>query len=130
MRFLYRIVLTMTILSAVVSAHAQSQRGIIAKHIESANTHDLAEKFTNNIDLSILNVDAVYSKTQAEMVLKRFFKDNAPVDFVIEHQGSAGTECRYVIGKLITTKSEYRVTYFLKSDGENTQIKQFRIEQY
>ena len=34
--------------------------------------------FNNNVDLTIFNQEEVYSKAQAEMVLKDFFQQNAP----------------------------------------------------
>lgn len=108
----------------------QETYGPIEDDLRHGRTAQLAERFTSNIDLAILDVDAVYSRGQAEMVLKRFFTDNRPTEFVIQHQGKAAGDCRYIIGHMRTERSEYRVTYFLRLEDGLAMIKQFRIEEH
>lgn len=68
------------------------------------NSKDLSKFFHNMVELKITDDEADgannnYSKTQAEYVLKGFFKDNPPQDFVYVHQGTSKEGLKYAIGK-------------------------------
>lgn len=130
MKSLHKIFCLLLFIWTCSTVCGQQGHGLIARHIESAATGQLAAHFTENIDMTILEQDAVYSRAQAEMVLKRFFKNDRPVEFTIEHQGSAPGECRYVIGRLTTDEHLFRVTYFQKLVDDSPLIKQFSIAEY
>jgi len=73
--------------------------------IKVGNSKELIKHFHNTVELKISanESDGVmsnnYSKTQAEYVLKGFFKDNPPQDFVYLHQGTSKEGMKYTIGK-------------------------------
>lgn len=95
--------------------------------LKSGNAKDLAKYFNSNIDLTIIEKQDIYSKTQAEIILKEFFVKNIPSNFTIMHQG--GKEgSKYVIGNLVTSTGTYRVSLFLKLQGVTQVIQQLRIE--
>lgn len=100
----------------------------IANLLSSGNANGLSSYFMNNVDLTILDSDDVYSKTQATQVTKRFFNDHAPNGFEIKHQGKSKLDDHYRIGTLSTSNGEFRVTYFLKNHEGKYLIKQLRIE--
>jgi len=72
--------------------------------LKSGSSKDLSKFFHNTVELKITDDEADgannnYSKTQAEYVLKGFFKDNPPQDFVYVHQGTSKEGLKYAIGK-------------------------------
>ena len=55
--------------------------------IKAGNAKELANFFNSTIELVILEKEDVYSKPQAEQILKDFFKNYKPVNFLILHKG-------------------------------------------
>lgn len=100
----------------------------IADMLKTGNSNGLSGYFMNNVDLTILETDDVYSKTQATQVTKRFFDENPPSAFVVKHQGKSKLDDHYRIGTLSTENGDYRVTFFLKNHEGKYRIKQLRIE--
>ncbi|HBS85226.1 MAG: hypothetical protein A2W91_04675 [Bacteroidetes bacterium GWF2_38_335] len=95
--------------------------------LKTGNSKTLAKYFDANIELKILEDEDIYSKTQAELILKDFFIKNKPVDFKILHDGGEGV--KYAIGTITTSKGSYRVTVMYKvSDGQPL-VKTLRIEE-
>jgi len=79
--------------------------------------------------LTIFNQEEVYSKAQAEMVLKDFFSKNAPKSFTIIHKGVSKEGARYAIGTLTTTQGQnIRTYFFVKESGGNSSIQELRFE--
>ena len=111
------------------AAFAQSvERDQIRDAFRNGNARGLSAHFTTNIDLTVEQVGEVYSKEQAEMVLSRFFSDHSPQGFEIRHEGKSKGDDHYCIGNLTTSKTPYRVTFFLKKEGEVYKMRQLRIE--
>lgn len=107
----------------------QSNIKDIVKHdIESGNIADLTSHFTDNVDITIEDSDAIYSRSQASMVLKKFFENNKVTSFSNEHTGNSSSDNQYIIGKMKTEQGTYRVTYFVTKSGDSFKIKQFNIE--
>jgi hypothetical protein len=118
-------------LVTAISFQAQAQNDVadrIAGILKSGNAAELSNYFMANIDLTILNSDDLYSKAQASQIVRKFFDDNPPRNFVVKHQGKSKLDDHYRIGTLTTTKGDYRVTFFLKNTNGTFLIKQLRIE--
>lgn len=96
--------------------------------MKTGNSKDLAAHFIPNIDLTVKDAADVYSKAQAEQILRKFFNDHPPVDLVIEHSGVSKFGDKYFIGILRTRSGYFRVTFFLKKTETDFQVKQLRIE--
>ncbi|HMC98183.1 MAG TPA: DUF4783 domain-containing protein [Flavobacteriales bacterium] len=96
--------------------------------MKTGNSKDLATHFIANIDLTVKETADVYSKAQAEQILRKFFNDHPPVDLVIEHSGVSKFGDKYFIGILRTRDAYFRVTFFLKKTDADFQVKQLRIE--
>ena len=120
-------ILTMLLLTGPIAAQdAVNDKVVLA--LKTGNAKDLAALFIPNIDLTVKETSEVYSRAQAEQVLRKFFNDHAPVDMVIEHSGVSKFGDKYYIGILRTRNAYFRVTYFLKKTEEDLQVKQLRIE--
>jgi len=99
----------------------------ILNSLKTGNSKELSKYFNANIDLTLIDKQEIYSKTQAELILKDFFSKNTPSNFVIIHQGEK-EGAKYVIGNLTTSKGIFRVSLFLKSQDKTQLIQQIRIE--
>lgn len=75
----------------------------------------IARFFSENVDLSIDGKEDLYSKSQAEQILKNFFAAHEPKDFKIIHKGNSG-HSEYFIGELTADKS-FKVTLNSKNVG-------------
>ena len=99
----------------------------IINSLKTGNSKELSKFFNTNIDLTILDKQDIYSKTQAEIILKDFFVKNSPSNYTIIHQG--GVEgSKYVIGNLTTSTGTFRVTITIKNINNTQVIQQLRIE--
>ncbi len=125
-----RTFISIALLVSTFTLSAQSDNSAkIASLLGAGNSQGLSRYFTPNVDLTVLSSDDVYSKAQAEQILKKFFDEKPPTAFKIEHDGETKAGDRYVIGNLMTASGKYRVTYFLKQLNETQLIKQLRIEE-
>ncbi len=124
-----RIVIALATLLSPLLLHAQGDvKDQVSLALKTGNARALATHFIANIDLTVPDNSDVYSKAQAEQILRKFFDEHVPSDLSIDHEGVSKMGDRYYIGKLRTSAGEYRVTFFLKKTGEAFQVKQLRIE--
>ena len=105
---------------------AQIPKGVTIS-ISSGNSKELAKHFNNDVELVILDKENVYSRYQAEHIMKDFFTKYAPQNFNILHEG--GKEgSRYAIGNLSTSNGVFRVYFLIKQKNNQPFIHQLRIE--
>ena len=124
-----RFLLLITVLLFTTGLFAQDEvKDQVVAALSSGNSKDLAALFIANIDLTVKENGDVYSKAQAEQILRKFFNENPPVGHVIEHSGVSKSGDKYFIGILRTRTGHFRTTFFLKKVDEGFQVKQLRIE--
>lgn len=100
----------------------------IASSIRTGNPKNISKYFIENIDLKVIEQEDVYSKQQAEMILKDFFTKHPVKNYTVGHKSLAKNGSQYVIGTLETTNGKFRTYFLLKTTGSETLIQQFRIE--
>jgi hypothetical protein len=101
----------------------------VAFAFRSGDSRQLATFFGTNIDLSILNKEDMYSKAQAELILKDFFSKNPPKTFNILHKGSSPEGTQYAIGNLVCTNGKaFRISFYIKNSGGKNILQELRIE--
>jgi hypothetical protein len=119
----------MSVLLSTVLFAAQDLFEQLGSAIRSGDARTIAHYFNGNVDLTIVNQEEVYSKAQAEMVLKDFFSKNTPKNFSIIHQGVSKEGNKYAIGTLTTTQgSNFRTYFFVKESGGSAFIQELRFE--
>ena len=99
----------------------------IVTGFSTGNASLISGYFKNTIELSINTKENIYSNTQAELILKDFFKSCSPSSFKIIHKGGQG-ESKYAIGTLETAVGKFRVTLLIKTSNNKPYIHQLRIE--
>ena len=99
----------------------------INKALKEGDFGFLKENMNETVELVILEKENVYSKTQAEQILKNFFNSHKPIGFEVLHNGGSD-KSKYYIGTLKTERKAFRVYYLLKVKNDKTLIYQLRIE--
>jgi hypothetical protein len=100
----------------------------IASAIRSGNAKEVSKYFADNVDMKILDQESIYSKAQAELILKDFFAKHPVKSFSVVHKGASKNDSQYTTGTLTSSTGTYRVHYLMKTGGGRTQVTQFRIE--
>jgi len=96
--------------------------------LRTGNTSALSAYFNSSIELAILDQEDIYSKQQAELIIKDFFAKHVPSSFIILHKG--GKEgSQYAIGNLVTSSGTFRVTLWIKLTQNKPYIHQLRFEE-
>jgi hypothetical protein len=106
---------------------AQTEENITGA-LKTGNSKEIAKYFGANVNLKILNQEDIYSKNQAELILKDFFTKNTIKNYIPKHNGTSKNGAQYTIGVLSTNNGNFRVYYFLKKNTDGIQIQEFRIE--
>jgi Domain of unknown function (DUF4783) len=100
----------------------------ISTGIRSGNPKNISKYFIENIDLKVIEREDVYSKQQAEMILKDFFYKHPVKSFTVAHKSTPKAGSQYIIGTLETSNGKFRTYFLIKTTGAETLIQQFRIE--
>lgn len=103
-----------------ISGYAQADIiNDVKEAIKLGSSKEIVRYLNNSIDITIDgNMDS-YSKTQAEFILKDFFKKNPPSSFVIVHQGASKGGSPYATGQYVSTNENvYLVWVRLKKINE------------
>jgi hypothetical protein len=107
--------------------HAENIPPDLVTAFKTGDATKLAEYFSISIELTLFDKEEIYSKTQAEMIMRDFFSQHPPTQFKILHQGGKDNS-KYAIGNLICGSSSFRITFLLKTMGGSLFIHQLRIE--
>lgn len=107
---------------------APSFEATIIAAFKAGNAKKIALYFAENVDFSLLGKENLYSKSQAEHILKDFFTNHPPSDFKILHKGKSG-QSDYMIGNLTSNEKVYRVKLNTKTLGGVQFITSLSIEE-
>ena len=107
------------VLTHSLSANAQSKViNNVRAALKTGSSKDFAKSFNTMVELNFEGEKRNYSKSQAELVLKEFFKKYPPSDFQYIHQGSSKQGLTYVIGKYTFESGSFRVWILIKKFDE------------
>jgi len=101
----------------------------ITKALNVGDATILAEHFDENVELIVLDEEGIYSKTQAEQVVKKFFGEYPPKSFKLIHKGTNNDKLHYCIGDMQIDKETYRVSFYLKQTKDGLLIQELGIEE-
>jgi hypothetical protein len=101
----------------------------LAANFRLGNSKEIAKNFSSSIELIIVDQEDVYSKAQAEQILKDFFIKNPPSKVSIVHQLN-NVPFRLGILYMQTKSGKFRVTISmaLKKPSNTFLITELRIE--
>jgi hypothetical protein len=102
--------------------------GPVSDALAAGDAAKLGSYFAGSVDLSLPGVEDMVPADQAKKYVDKFFVQHPPKAFTIKHRGTSKTNDHYRIGELQTAKGAFRVTFFMKKEGERMVVNQFRIE--
>lgn len=111
----------------LAAANAQALEDV-TNGIRNSNVTAVAKFFDNNVVITISNNQSIYSKAQAEIVLKDFFAKNQVKDFTVKQGGPSGQNAKYAVGTLQTTNGIYQVYLVMKLKDEAYVLREIRFE--
>lgn len=82
--------------------------------MKTGSSKELVKNFNSMVELNFEGEKSNYSKSQAELVLKEFFKKYPATDFQYIHQGASKQGLTYVIGKYTFEDGSFRVWILIK----------------
>ena len=113
----------------LLAAQGNPTMDAIAKALNNGDADALVQYLADNVEVSILDQEQIYTKAKATEVLRSFFSTNKPKSFNQVHQGtSRGNNDQYCIGNLSATTGSYRVYLYLKVSGSSTTIQEIRFD--
>lgn len=94
---------------------------------KNGNASQLSKYIGNTVEITFTGKRNIYSKSQAELVLKDFFNNNEVKDFKVVHQGN-NSGVQYITGLLVTKNGEYHTVIYLKQKGNLQILQELRFE--
>lgn len=82
--------------------------------LAQANPKSLTKFFNEFVEISLGAEKGNYSRTQAEFVMKDFFRRYPPTGFELIHQGASKEGVKYAIGQYTHQKGSFRVYILIK----------------
>lgn len=96
---------------------AESQTDVVNNlraALKAGSSRDLVKLFNNQVEMSFDGEKSGYSRTQAEFVMRDFFRKYPCTEFQYIHQGSSRQGLTYVIGKYTYDGGSFRVLVYIK----------------
>ncbi|WP_291784243.1 DUF4783 domain-containing protein [Cecembia sp.] len=93
---------------------------------QSGSSKELARFFENGVDININGNQGDYSRNQAELVMRDFFKKYPPVDFQLLHEGKNAEQIVYYIGVYKSEDISFKV--FIRGKKDNEAVKFYSLD--
>lgn len=101
----------------------------IIKAIQESDARNLAATFNVTIELSLPGNENTYSSTQAEMIMKEFFKKYPPDSFTIIQNGTTDSISKFAIGDYISGSRQYQVYINMRKEKESYLIQKIKFDE-
>ena len=98
----------------------------VVSAIENGSSSDLAKYFDSSISLNINGLQGDYSKNQAELVLRDFFKKNPPQGFSLVFRSENNPSLSSYIGDYQTAQGVFKA--FIKISQQTSDFKIYSLE--
>lgn len=105
----------------VICPHGYSQEVFapIRDVMKTGNAKEVAKIFAPSVDMNLDGISNTYGKTQAEFVLREFFKKHPISDFSIVHTGSSKGGRQYAIARYLSKNESYNVIIRVREEEGN-----------
>ena len=126
-----KLILIFVFLLYSISTTSAQQRDVIdtlAKYFNITDASKISSLFLSTLELDILGEENLYSKAQAELIMRDFFSKNKPLSVKIIHRLHSNPNYKLAVLSMATIKDKFRVSISLSSNNESFLIKQIRIE--
>lgn len=100
----------------------------VCLQFKAGDANEIAKNFNSNIDLSISDESDVYSKPQAQQILRDFFNKHAPLSSSVIHVINTNPNYQIGILSLGTKTGKFRITVTYKKMSGLFLITELRID--
>ncbi|EJX05447.1 hypothetical protein, secreted [gut metagenome] len=121
-----RILLTFALLFTFICAEA-ADISSISNAFKAGNASSISGNMGKEIDIAIPGSSKKCDGSEAIQILTSFFSSNKPSGFSVVHHADK-RESGFMVGKLATSKGEFRVNITYKAEGDKAIIQSIRIE--
>ena len=94
----------------------------VKETIKAGSAKELSRYLHSTVDVTLEGTIQSYSKTQAEFVLRDFFKQHPPSEVNIIHQGASKGGQTFAILQYKSGGDTFRLFMKVKGSGGNTQL--------
>jgi hypothetical protein len=101
----------------------------ITNSIRTGDVAQLSQYFDESLEIITPDSDGVYSQNQAVQVLKTFFQKYPCSGFELSHTGNSAGGSKFLIASYESGSNSFRVSVFLKKEGENFLIQELTFEE-
>jgi len=127
------LIISLAIFGIPLAAAANDQKPVdledVCRAIGAGDIDQLSAVMDAEVELSILDMENLYSKQQAITALKEFFAEVSPVTFGKVHQGaSKAADAEYCIGTLTTSKGPLKVYVYVAKRSGDILLQELRFE--
>jgi membrane-associated protease RseP (regulator of RpoE activity) len=113
-------------ISSPVHGDSVAQIDPVVAAIQLGSSSELAKFFNPSIALNINGQQGDYSKNQAEIILKDFFKKNPPQGFALVFKNENTTSISTYIGEYASGQIHYKV--FIKVSQSDQQFRIYSLD--
>ncbi|WP_127121829.1 DUF4783 domain-containing protein [Chryseotalea sanaruensis] len=113
-----KILVVLFLSMAAIQGFGQGKGDIVndvKETIKAGSAKELVRFLNQNVDIELNGKKETYSKAQAEVILRDFFKSNVPSDFTILHKGQSKSGQPFAIGQYKSGVASYRVFMKIKT---------------
>src|SRR5690554_4464757 len=94
--------------------------------IKDGSSKELGQYLDHTVTLNINNALGDYSKKQAEVILRDFFRKSPPQDFTVVHEGESAENIWYLIGNYTCNDDIFKV--LIKGKKKNGDMSIYSLE--
>ncbi|MDR3140865.1 MAG: DUF4783 domain-containing protein [Tannerellaceae bacterium] len=121
-----RLIIILTLVFSFLSVRAADITPI-SNAFKSGNASSLTSFMDSQVDMAVPGSSKKCNGAEAVAMLNTFFGTNKPSGFSVVHNADK-KDTGFFVGKLPTSKGEFRVNVTYKLDGDKAVIQSIRIE--
>lgn len=87
--------------------HAQDEGKALTVALQEGSSQEVANYLDDRVEISFNNDKRDFSKSQAQIVLRDFFKNNPSRGFQLQQEGKSSASLSYLIGTYQSSKGDF-----------------------
>lgn len=101
----------------------------VCRALGTGNVAELAAIMDEEVELTILDKEDLYSRADAKKALTAFFQQYTPTSFGKVHYGlSKGKDAEYCIGTLATNNGTFRVYIYVEKTAGGVLLQELKLD--
>jgi len=128
--FFITVVMVFAGLTSLIQKDINTTVSEINAALKAGNVAKIVSYLSDPVDLTLPSADDSYSKSQAEVILKKFFNKNKVKSYSQKQSGKSVDGSVFIIGTYqTTTGKKYRSYFLIKSSGGKNLIQFIEFEE-